>query len=239
MPAKAGQFDLMQTPWVEIVVNLCAAWAAGSLIGLERSHNGRAAGFRTHAIVALAAAASMILTFEPQLVPSALLGRTRLDPGRIAQGVMTGVGFLGAGVIFKEGVSVQGLTTAAAIWATSAIGLLMGLGLIWPGALVTAAVLVTLILFRWLEGVIPESAYALLVLRFQAGVAPNEATLRQDLAVLNVTITGLSYGLQAEGEIFEYRGLLQTGLKHGLSDVASTLRETKGLIEFELSRISK
>ncbi|MBS0410428.1 MAG: MgtC/SapB family protein [Proteobacteria bacterium] len=229
----------MQTAWVEIVVNMCAAWAAGSLIGLERSHNGRAAGFRTHAIVALAAAASMILTFEPQLVPGSLLGQARLDPGRIAQGVMTGVGFLGAGVIFKEGVSVQGLTTAAAIWATSAIGLLMGVGLIWPGALVTAAVLVTLILFRWLEGVIPESAYALVVLRFQAGAAPDEAILREHLKALDVTITGVSYGLQRDGEIFEYRGMLQTRARHGLSNVASHLRDTQGLAEFQLSRISK
>lgn len=224
---------------VEIILNLCAAWLAGSLIGLERSHNGRAAGFRTHAIVALAAAAAMIITFEPQLVPAAMLGAMRLDPGRIAQGVMTGVGFLGAGVIFKEGVNVQGLTTAAALWATSAIGLLMGLGLHEAGALVTAAVLVTLVLFRWLEGVIPERAYAMLVLRYQAGVAPTEAALVETLKRLDVSITGLSYGLQRDGEIFQFQGVAQTGHRHGLSKLAAALRETKGLVEFDLARVSK
>lgn len=223
----------------EIAVNLCAAWVAGSLIGIERSHNGRAAGFRTHAIVALAAAASMILTFEPQMVPASLLGRMRLDPGRIAQGVMTGVGFLGAGVIFKEGLSIQGLTTAAALWATSAIGLLMGVGLYGAGTMVTGAVLTTLVLFRWLEGVMPERAYALMVLRYQAGLAPTEAALMKDLRALDVTLSGLSYGQRRDGEIFEFQGMAQTGHRDGLSNLAARLRETRGLIEFELSRISK
>jgi putative Mg2+ transporter-C (MgtC) family protein len=229
----------MSGPAGEIVINLCAAWAAGSLIGLERSHNGRAAGFRTLAIVALASAASMILTFEPQLVPSALLGGARLDPGRIAQGVMTGVGFLGAGVIFKEGVSVQGLTTAAAAWATAAIGLLMGLGMIWPGALLTGAVLATLVLFRWIEGVMPERTYALVILRYHAGVAPTEAELAASLSKLEVTLTGVSYGLKRDGEIYEIRGMLQTGHKDGLGRAAAQFRETPGLAEFELERVSK
>ncbi|MGA0602047.1 MgtC/SapB family protein [Caulobacter sp. KR2-114] len=223
----------------EIVTNLAAAWAAGGLIGLERSHNGRAAGFRTLSIVSIAAAASMVLTFEPQLVPAALLGQARLDPGRIAQGVMTGVGFLGAGVIFKEGVSVQGLTTAAAIWATSAIGLLMGLGMIWPGALVTGAVLATLILFRWIEHVMPERTYALLVLRFHAGVAPSEAALIEDLRRIDVTLSGLSYALRQDGDVYEVRGMLQTGVRHGLSGAAAHFRDTPGLVEFTLDRISK
>ncbi len=223
----------------EIAVNLCAAWVAGSLVGLERSHNGRAAGFRTHAIVALAAAAAMAITFEPQLVPAALLGGGRLDPGRIAQGIMTGVGFLGAGVIFKEGVSVQGLTTAAAIWATSAIGLLMGLGMHAVGALVTGAVLVTLILFRWFEAVMPERVYALMVLRYHAGMAPTEAALLAEMERLDVSLSNLSYGLQRDGELFEFQGMAQTGHRDGLSKLAARLRETKGLTEFQLSRISK
>ncbi len=209
------------------------------MIGLERSHNGRAAGFRTHAVVALAAAAAMAVTFEPQMIPAALLGNTRLDPGRIAQGVMTGVGFLGAGVIFKEGVSVQGLTTAAAIWATSAIGLLMGLGMLGAGALVTAAVLVTLVLFRWFEAVMPERVYALMILRYQAGVAPTEAALVAEMERLKVSLSNLSYGLQRDGEVFEFQGMAQTGQRDGLSKLAAQLRETKGLSEFQLQRISK
>jgi len=223
----------------EILANMLAAWAAGGLIGLERSHNGRAAGFRTLSIVAIASAASMVVTYEPQMIPAALLGQARLDPGRIAQGVMTGVGFIGAGVIFKEGVSVQGLTTAAAIWATSAIGLLMGLGMIWPGVLVTAAVLVTLILFRWIEQVMPDRTYGLVLMRFRASQAPSEAELIGNLKQIGATLGGISYALRQSGEVFEVRGMVQTGEKDGLAGAATHLRQMTGLVEFELDRISK
>ncbi|HWA59801.1 MAG TPA: MgtC/SapB family protein [Caulobacteraceae bacterium] len=222
----------------EIALDLALAWLAGSLIGLERSHNGRAAGFRTHAIVALAAAASMIVTFEPQIVPAAVLGGARLDPGRIAQGVMTGVGFIGAGVIFKEGVSVQGLTTAACIWATSAIGLLFGLSLYAAGVLVTAAVLVSLTVFRWLENILPENTYAIATFRFAVAEAPTEEGLRDLLDRSRVTLTDASFALR-DGGLVEFHGTLKTTEAHGLGRLAERLRTTKGLAEFHLARVSK
>ncbi len=74
---------------------------------MERSHHGRAAGFRTHALVALASAAAVMVSLAPSFTANVFPGGApRLDPTRLAQGVMTGVGFLGAGVIFKEGVNV-------------------------------------------------------------------------------------------------------------------------------------
>ena len=75
-----------------------------------------------------------------------MTGRT--DPTRMAQGIMTGIGFLGAGVIFKEGLSVRGLTTAASIWITAAIGILIGIGFYMPAILATVLTLSTLSLFR-------------------------------------------------------------------------------------------
>jgi putative Mg2+ transporter-C (MgtC) family protein len=213
-----------------IAGHLAWAWAAGSLIGLERSHNGRAAGFRTHALVALAAAAVMTLSFQPVQIAGAF---------PLAQGVMTGVGFLGAGVIFKEGVSVQGLTTAACLWATSAIGLLFGQGLIEAGQMVTVAVLVTLVVFRWLENILPERVYAAATFRFHAGVAPTEDGLRDLLGRHKITLSDISYGLLDGGEVFEFRASLQTSRRSGLTALAATLRTTDGLSEFQLLRISK
>ena len=119
------------------LVHLLAALAAGSAIGLERSWHGRPAGFRTHALVCLASSLLLLLTlYQPRWFPGAG-DSVRLDPTRMAQGIMTGIGFLGAGVIFKEGLSVRGLTTAASIWITSAIGVLMGSGLWFAGATAT------------------------------------------------------------------------------------------------------
>lgn len=221
---------MMPVPFLIVGGHLALAWAAGSLIGLERSHNGRAAGFRTHALVALAAASVMTLSLQPVQIAGAF---------PLAQGVMTGVGFLGAGVIFKEGVSVQGLTTAACLWATSAIGLLFGQGLMEVGLAVTAAVLVTLVVFRWLEDILPERIYAAAIFRFHAGVAPTEEDLKDLLKRHDVTLSDASYALLEGGDVFEFRAGLQTKRRTGLSQLAATLKATDGLCEFQLMRISK
>jgi putative Mg2+ transporter-C (MgtC) family protein len=90
----------------------------------------------------------------------------RTDPTRMAQGIMTGIGFLGAGVIFKEGLTVRGLTTAASIWITAAIGILVGIGF-WFAAIVGAvAALIVLALFRYIESRLPSEFYAHHMLRF-------------------------------------------------------------------------
>ena len=112
-----------------IVIHLLAALIAGGIIGLERSLHGHPAGFRTHALVCLASSLLMLVTlFQEKWLPSMPIDSIRMDPTRMAQGIMTGIGFLGAGVIFKEGLSVRGLTTAASIWITAGIGILMGIG---------------------------------------------------------------------------------------------------------------
>src|SRR3712207_5156748 len=99
---------------------MVAALLAGGLIGLERSHRGRPAGFRTHALVCLASTLLMLVTVYELHWMRKVVSTTSivLDPTRMAQGIMTGIGFLGAGAIIKEGFSVRGLTTAASIWVT-------------------------------------------------------------------------------------------------------------------------
>lgn len=144
-------------PYIEIATHLLAAWAAGSLIGLERSYHGRPAGFRTHALVCLASAVLMMITaHQPSWLSGFAPEMIRTDPQRMAQGIMTGIGFLGAGVIFKEGMSVRGLTTAASIWITASVGILYGVGFYFPAVLATIATLGTLSIFRWVEAKLPS-----------------------------------------------------------------------------------
>src|SRR6185436_15530860 len=108
----------MAQEYFEITFRLVAALVAGGLIGLERSHRGRPAGFRTHALVCVASSLLMLVTvYESHWFPGAGGARVTIDPTRLAQGIMTGIGFLGAGAIIKEGFTVRGLTTAASIWA--------------------------------------------------------------------------------------------------------------------------
>ncbi len=112
-----------------IFLNVAGALALGLLLGYERAYHGRAAGMRTYGIVCMASAALTVFCGYPGAwwggsMPSAL----PIDPSRVVQGIVTGVGFLGAGVIMKEGLNISGLTTAASIWASCAIGVLVGLG---------------------------------------------------------------------------------------------------------------
>ena len=222
---------------LEIACNIGAAWVAGVLIGLERSYSGRPAGFRTHALVSLGAAAAAILSLEPLLF-AGLSSGGRLDPSRLSQGVMTGIGFLGAGVIFKEGLSVQGLTTAASIWACAAVGFLFGVGMYTPAALVTGAVLITLSLFRWIDARAPWRVYSYAALRFTAETAPREADLIELLGEHGLGLRGMSYRLLEGGQVFEYGVNLEGAGQDALSRLAERLRRMPGLIEFELSRVS-
>jgi len=152
---------------------------------------------------------------------------------------MAGVGFLGAGVIFKEGVSVQGLTTAACIWATAATGMLFGLHMLLPGALMTAAMLLTLIGMRWLEDVLPHKAYALATFTFRASEAPTEAALEDFLDRSQVRLQDASYTLVQGGELFQFRAILATRNEAGLPILAERLREAPGLVAFDLSKLSR
>ncbi|HEY7714429.1 MAG TPA: MgtC/SapB family protein, partial [Candidatus Binatia bacterium] len=118
-----SQIEAFDRVYLDIAVRLVASLVVGGLIGLERSYHGRPAGFRTHSLVCLSTSLLMLVTvYETRWFSSVVPGHISLDPTRIAQGIMTGIGFLGAGTIIKDGLSVRGLTTAASIWITAAIG---------------------------------------------------------------------------------------------------------------------
>ena len=131
---------------VEHIVRLIIAAVCGILIGYERKSHAKAAGVRTHAVVACASALMMILSKYAyvDVIEMGLYGNlVKIDPSRIASGVVSGVGFLGAGLIFVNKQTVTGLTTAAGIWATSGIGMAIGAGLYVIG--VSSAILLLLL----------------------------------------------------------------------------------------------
>ncbi len=227
----------MNQHFVEIGLHLGAAWAAGSLIGLERSFHGRPAGFRTHALVCLAAALLMVVTAYQWdwLGAGVPMETVRTDPTRIAQGIMTGIGFLGAGVIFKEGLTVRGLTTAASIWITSAIGILYGVGFFYPATLATLATLGTLAVFRRIEGWIPSHTFGQLVLRFNNEQILPEANVRALIKDQGFSIANMSYRLDREAGFFEYRMMIRTGNKHAMEKLAGELRGRLDLLESRIS----
>src|SRR3569623_3308740 len=120
----------MDDQTLTVLVRLILSLLAGGIIGLERTYHGRPAGFRTHALVCSSSTLLVLLSvYQWSLLPNVPLETIRVDPTRMAQGIMTGIGFLGAGVIVKARFAVRGLPTAASIWMPAAIGLVIGMGI--------------------------------------------------------------------------------------------------------------
>lgn len=135
---------------LEFLIRILLAGALGAIIGLERTRRFKEAGIRTHCIIAVSSAAFMILSKYAFLDIPYVDGASAGDPARIAAQVVSGISFLGAGVIFKHNTSIKGLTTAAGMWATAAVGMSVGAGMYWLGIMATTALMVIqLILHRY------------------------------------------------------------------------------------------
>ena len=190
-------FILSNEPW-NLLGRILLAAALGGILGIERDIHGRQAGLRTHLLVSAGAALFFILsthiaTFDV-IIP---LGFAKVtDPGRIAAQIVTGIGFLGAGVILKEGFTVVGLTTAACLWISAAIGMASGAGLYIISICTTVLGLFSLILLRWFERSLRKDTYRNLLVSI-----PNEVDARQVIELVKseeVMIT--SFGIERDYE---------------------------------------
>jgi putative Mg2+ transporter-C (MgtC) family protein len=131
--------------WADALLRLAVAAGLGGAVGLERELREREAGFRTHMLVSVGSALFTIAGaygFRDFLVSGGNI--VRADPTRIAAQIVTGIGFLGAGAIIRQGLSVRGLTTAATLWVVAAIGLTVGAGYYWAAVITTAIALFSL-----------------------------------------------------------------------------------------------
>ena len=221
---------------LEMLLRLVAALAAGAFIGYERSFHGRPAGLRTHVLVCLASSLLMLVTvYESHWVVSP--GESRLDPTRMAQGIMTGIGFLGAGVIVKEGLNVRGLTTAASIWITAAIGVLAGVGLYLPMVASVLLTLAVLSVFRWIEMRVPTQAYYYFDVKYSREGNLSEEAMRELLSKLSFSIANFSYRLDGVGgdRILRHNMTLQTTDRGAAARLARWLEENPTVLEFRLS----
>jgi putative Mg2+ transporter-C (MgtC) family protein len=164
---------------VVIFLNLLGALLLGLLVGYERSFHGRAAGMRTYGLVCMASAALTVIAGYPEFWYGGRVAATMaIDPTRVVQGIVTGIGFLGAGVIVKEGFTISGLNTAASIWAASAIGVMVGVG--FYAAAIVLAVLSALCMsaVHRLEQRLPSRSGIAIAVRYQRNFLPSEEALR-------------------------------------------------------------
>jgi len=216
------------------IVHVAAALAAGGAIGLERTLHGRAAGFRTYALVCMGAAMAMVVPVFPGAWLSA--GTTNQgDVTRVVQGILTGIGFLGAGVIVKYGFTVRGLTTAASIWTTAVVGVLIGARYYWEAAASVLLILGALSVFRRIEDRLDKQNFAQVKLGVNRvpGLSKREVDTLMTQSGLN--IEQVSYGLEKHRPILDYEYTVSTLDADNLGALADVLASRPEIAHFYIS----
>lgn len=163
-----------------VLLNLLGALLLGLLVGYERSYHGRAAGMRTYGLVCMASAALTVIGgYSAGWYGGHAIAATAGDTTRVIQGIVTGIGFLCAGVIMREGYTISGLTTAASLWATAVIGILVGVGFYAAAMALALLAAVSMMWMSRLEAWLPTRQAVAVTLRFRPNFVPQEAALRQ------------------------------------------------------------
>ncbi len=212
---------------LDIFWPLLAALAAGSAVGLERGLRSEPAGFRTHALVCVAAAAMVLGARHAGEMLNDVSASSR-----IAQGVITGIGFVGAGVIVRMGLSVQGLTTAASVWALTGVGIVFGYSLYIEGTLATVMLLVVLVGLRWFDRHLPRHGQAELSVRCAAAKAPTETELRALLAEFGVHADLIRHRLDAG--VVEQAARIRAKKDVPTEALSARLQELDGVVGFDI-----
>ena len=223
-----------------LFANLLGALLLGLLVGYERSYHSRAAGMRTYGIVCMASCALTVFAGYPGFWwGQADTTHLPIDPTRVVQGIVTGIGFLGAGVIMRDGLSISGLTTAASIWATSAIGVLVGVGF-YPAAILLA--LLSASLMMWgvkLEARLPALPAIGVTLTFRAGLDPDDRAIKAVMCEWGYTVAEGSLHIANQHQQLSWQFVMVAlhSKPHATSlfDLARLLRGIDGVDSLQLT----
>ena len=215
----------------EVITRTVAALVAGGAIGLERSYHGRAAGLRTYALVCFGSAL-LVAASQYEMFANTHGGG---EVTRVIQGIVTGIGFLCAGVIVKEGFTVRGLTTSASIWVASAIGIVIGAGSYLTGAEATAVTLIALALFRRLEDKLPAQAFAHVEVGFARAQTMDEDQFRELIRRHGFALRDMSYRLHGEPQVVEYRSVIWSNKAGSVRALEQSLLDKPEVIYFRIS----
>lgn len=219
----------------DFIYPLAGATAASALIGFEREFRGRAAGLRTHMLVCLTSTLLMLAAVHQVRwltdTPQALI---RIDPARMAHGVLTGIGFLCGGVIFRHGLSVHGLTTAASLWITSALGILYGVGFYELAIGGTALTLVVLALLHGVDRVLPRLIIIDVAVRYRRGHAPSLEAFRSFMQALGLACGPVRQRQLARGELIEIAMQVKSRRRLAIEALGARLTADPAVSEFDL-----
>ncbi|MCR4430552.1 MAG: MgtC/SapB family protein [Tepidanaerobacteraceae bacterium] len=214
---------------MELAIRLILSIIFGGVIGIERESVNRPAGFRTHILVCVGSTLTMLVSIY---IFEQYSSRVSVDPGRIAAQVVSGIGFLGAGTIIREGTTVRGLTTAASLWTVAAIGLAVGSGFYLAAFLTTVLTFLTLILFSRIENHIIQKRFLesiFVVIDDKPGQIGKIGSL---LGELNVNIRNIKMNILDDGKISIVLSIrVPAGLK--LNDIMTKLVQIDGVYNVE------
>ena len=222
-----------------VFLNLLGALLLGLLVGYERSYHGRAAGIRTYGLVCMASAALTVIGgYSPEWFGGHVMAGGAGDTTRVIQGIVTGIGFLCAGVIMREGFNISGLTTAASLWASSVIGILVGVGFY---AAAMALALLSAVSMMWvskLEEMLPSRQAVAITLRFRQGFHVAEQVLRDMASSRGYDIAGGSIVISLKDGAPEWRFIAVARRRQNMtpiSELAHEMSRFEGVTGFNLS----
>ncbi|HYD78924.1 MAG TPA: MgtC/SapB family protein [Paucimonas sp.] len=222
-----------------IFLNILGALLLGLVVGYERSYHGRAAGMRTYGLVCMASAALTVIAGYPDHWFGGYTGvLAGADPTRIIQGITTGIGFLCAGVIMKEGFNISGLTTSASIWAVSSVGVLIGVGFYASAILLALLSAGCMIGVSKIEQWLPARHAVAITLQFKRDHMPEEAELRKLALERGYIIATGSISISSVDGSLEWRFVAVALNRHSgapISELARELSRRNGIERFHLS----
>lgn len=219
-------------PEIELIERLILAALIGGLIGIEREVHNRPAGLRTHVLVTLGSALIMLISIDGFFnLPG---NRISGDPARLASQVVSGIGFLGAGTIMRNGTNINGLTTAASLWVSAGIGLAIGAGY-YLGAIITAViVLLTLMTLGILEKKILTKKYKTvnIILKDGPGIIGQIGILfgKYNISIKDIAITNNYEDEDEEGNIIQAKFLIKTPSSFALIEFQKEIYSIDGVL---------
>jgi putative Mg2+ transporter-C (MgtC) family protein len=224
---------------IKLLIKILGALCLGVLIGYERFYHGHAAGMRTYGLVCMASSGLVALSGYPE---AWFGGQTALvntaDPTRIIQGIVTGIGFLGAGVIVHEQYSTRGLTSAASIWASSVIGIMVGIGFYPAAIFLTMLSTLCMILVKKIENNLPSNEEIAVILEFPKGGAPSADKLQQLVRGKGYIIANRSLSVINKDRKIEWHFILvavDRTVDEPITVLSDQLATIEGIVGFQLA----
>ena len=221
-----------------IFLDILGAMALGLILGFERNFHGHAAGMRTYALVCGASAGLTAIGGFTGLWyggPTVTQGPVTAEATHVIQGIVTGIGFLGAGVILRDGATIRGLSTAASIWAAAAIGIVVGVGFYAAAFVATLASVVLMSGFKRLEMRLPHRRQlkVAITLNGPGGLPPEK--MPDFMKEFGYTVVELSLSSAAAEKHFSYDLVLQSDATHNFNDLANALEKMPEIAAFSLA----